>query len=153
MPRELLEFSALTTQEVLELSENDTLLCILPIHKTGGFMQLIRALNVPCALHLVQPTSKLDELFGSVDPKKNVTTSITPFQLENLHELDLLENFKHVLIGGGPLREEQIQGLSQLKHVTCWQTYGMTETASHVALQKIGSDPVFKPLPGFRGPQ
>ncbi len=57
-----------------------------------------------------------------------------------------------IIIGGSSipvLLESQLQGL----HTSCWHTYGMTETLSHIALRPLNGEnrsDWFTPLPGIQ---
>ncbi len=50
LTRKLLIWSAKTTQNILG-HETHQIMCCLPVNKTGGFMQLIRALVWDCEIH------------------------------------------------------------------------------------------------------
>jgi O-succinylbenzoic acid--CoA ligase len=54
------------------------------------------------------------------------------------------------LVGGAPVSEELIQKLKD-KKITVFQSYGMTETISHVAIRKIGfeTEEYYQALPGI----
>lgn len=51
--------------------------------------------------------------------------------------VEKLKSIKTILVGGAPVSEELIQKLKD-KKITVFQSYGMTETISHVAIRKIG---------------
>ena len=57
LDRSLLQWSAMGTKSALNLGDDISILCCLPIEKTGGFMQLIRALVLDCPIHFVKPTN------------------------------------------------------------------------------------------------
>ena len=52
-----------------------------------------------------------------------------------------------LIIGGGKV-DDELKSMLLNTGVKCYSTYGMTETASHVAIKKIGEDDVFESLPG-----
>jgi O-succinylbenzoic acid--CoA ligase len=54
------------------------------------------------------------------------------------------------LVGGAPVSEELIHKLKD-KKITVFQSYGMTETISHVAIRKIGfeTEEYYEALPGI----
>lgn len=75
---------------------------------------------------------------------------VVPAQMRDILDLrDTLPDIGVILIGGSPIN-------TQLRHeiassgLNCWETYGMTETASHVALRPV-TEPQewFVPLPGI----
>ena len=140
LDRSLLQWSAMGTKNALNLGDDISILCCLPIAKTGGFMQLIRALVWDCPIHFVKPTN---------DPSIHLNnshyalTSLTPTQLEYILTTDFAPSSSiTILVGGAPIspRLEEKLSTSELRFI---ETYGMTETASHIALREIGKDAMF----------
>lgn len=152
LSRALLTWSAESTKEALKLGDkSQNLLCCLPVTKTGGFMQLIRALHFGWHIHFENPAANPLEKLLSESAYSQV--SFTPMQLENVlsNNRDSLAQFKHILIGGAAISEElhsKIMAYVTENETHFWETYGMTETASHIALRKISIDRLFKPQPG-----
>jgi len=148
LSREMLQWSAEHTYAALEL-KNEHILCCLPINKTGGFMQLIRALVWDCPIYFsapaVNPLAELPHLDFTI-------TSLTPHQVNSCiaDSADQLTCFQNILIGGAPLAEKQAATLLQVApNTSFWETYGMTETASHIALKNLkNKNPYFTPMQG-----
>ena len=117
------------------------LLCIHP-QFIGGAMQIVRAFVNQGQLDVLTPQRILD-----LDHTKYDLVSMVPLQLNKLYK-DLkshLNNFNHLLIGGAmldPQLEEKIAA-DPLIIANIYTTYGMTETASHIAVKRLGS-PIFK---------
>jgi O-succinylbenzoic acid--CoA ligase len=93
-------------------------------------MMLIRAMILGLSLDLVQPTA---------DPMKDVISSydfvaMTPMQAHN--SLGRLHQIKTLIIGGAPIYPELNEKLVAL-HNNCFETYGMTETITHIAASKL----------------
>lgn len=134
LERKLLEWHCENFAPLLRTSEYP-LLCPLPINKTGGFMQLIRALYFHKNIFLATPKIHLsipdDTLFS--------LTSFSPAQIKHLLEnhSKKINQFQQILIGGAPLGTTLTQKLKSLEKVTIYETYGMTETASNIALKNI----------------
>lgn len=160
LKRELLIWSAESTKRALDESSSlgkiddgeESILCCIPVTKTGGFMQLIRALHFGWHIHFINPSSHpLESLAGKHHSFDQV--SLTPLQLENIlksHRTEL-DEFIHVLIGGAAISSELLNKISAFNEnatTQFWETYGMTETASHIALKKIGEDEHFVPQTG-----
>jgi O-succinylbenzoic acid--CoA ligase len=84
-------------------------------------------------------------------------TALVPLQLqailtESPEKLKLLDQMKGILVGGAPINPELSQQIKGLK-VPVYHTYGMTETASHVALKRLnGPEPdlYFKAAPAVQ---
>ena len=94
------------------------------------------------------PTTELADYESFFD-----LSSFTPTQLSQVLISDdaLLSAQTAILIGGSalsPALEAEIITFSDETITPFWETYGMTETASHIALKRIGTDSYFKPQPG-----
>lgn len=122
--------SALMTGAHFELEHGTEALCCLPLSYIAGKMMMVRALTLGWEIDLVKPSSK---------PLKKVEkrydfTAMTPLQvtksLKNIHKT------RTVLIGGAAIRTKLIEDL-QHKHTRAYHSYGMTETASHVAIKQL----------------
>ena len=146
LTRKLLIWSARTTQKIFD-HEIHKIMCCLPVNKTGGFMQLIRALVWDCEIHFYKPSNNPLEVLEN----HNFTTiSLTPTQFKSSFDnsFEQLNKFKYILIGGAPLSNPSVF-IDRLKHPQILYTYGMTETASHIAMQNLSKNETsLKPLPG-----
>lgn len=149
--RELLEWSNRASAARLGIQGKQHLLCCLPVQKAGGAMQLVRAYLNKWEITIIPPSANP---FISIGEDHMVTVvSITPFQLgrilEQGHSTKVLSGFDIVLIGGGMMAHGDFERLNALPGSTRFiQTYGMTETAGHVALADIRDKGVFSPLEG-----
>lgn len=75
---------------------------------------------------------------------------VVPSQMRHiLQNMDTLHETGAILIGGSPIPDDLRIQIAQSR-LQCWETYGMTETASHVAIRRV-SEPQqpFEPLPGI----
>jgi O-succinylbenzoic acid--CoA ligase len=126
--------------------ETKALLCLSP-DTIGGKMMLVRALVGNYSLLITNP---------SLDPFENVHEQIdfvalVPAQLahilQNPSSLSKLKKVQHILIGGAEIPVELSEQLRS-NELIAYQSYGMTETISHVALRKIGQDSEYHALPG-----
>jgi O-succinylbenzoic acid--CoA ligase len=136
----LLKWSCEQTKFSLGL-KTERIYCCLPVRKTAGFMQLLRALCFGWEIHFAEPSSKP---FEKLDENHNFTlTSLSPLQLYNsLGYTDKqIARFKNILVGGGVI-SQKLQKMINKFHksvdtVQIYETYGMTETASHIALRNL----------------
>ncbi|MBT4826609.1 MAG: AMP-binding protein [Flavobacteriaceae bacterium] len=122
--------SAIRTGDFFNVEIGDTALHCLPADFIAGKMMLIRAMILGLSLDLVQPTA---------DPMKDVISSydfvaMTPMQAHN--SLGRLHQIKTLIIGGAPIYPELNEKLVAL-HNNCFETYGMTETITHIAASKL----------------
>jgi O-succinylbenzoic acid--CoA ligase len=137
LSRKILTYSALETLRYLKIRSGSALLCISPKF-VGGTMVIIRALVGKLHLEIMPASSD----FTPVD-KHYTLTSMVPLQIENIlaNYPEKLNQFDHILIGGAPLDPMSEERLLKLKPESkIYVTFGMTETASHVAIRPIGKD-------------
>lgn len=156
LDRKQMIWSAETTAKACMLGDDEREFCCLPISKVGGLMQVIRSVIFGRDLKVVDPVA---------DPMKKLEynhdftlTSLTPYQFYHISldeiSLDKLARFKVVLIGGGPISvdlEEKIRAFQKWVDTEFYHTYGMTETASHIALRKILYDGGSNRFEAFEG--
>ncbi len=150
--REQLKASANLTAKVLGLQKNDTALVCLDTRYIAGIMMMVRSFEVGMNMIIVEPASnpleKIEE--GTcID-----FTALVPLQLETIirsSDSNKLNQIKIALIGGAALNRKTVKDIAEIK-CSFYATYGMTETISHIALQKLnGKDAqdYFEVLPGI----
>jgi len=140
--------SATATQSFFNTNENTSLLCCLDPSYIAGKMMLVRAMVWNSPIYITEPKS--NPLLGMIDIPDFV--AMVPLQVEaciqNKTSLEKLREIKQLIIGGAPvssiLKDKLIENSIQ-----AYQTYGMTETVSHIALAKIELGELrYKVLPG-----
>ncbi|KMQ67216.1 AMP-dependent synthetase [Chryseobacterium sp. FH2] len=128
--------SAKMTCDFLGLKESNTALICLPIEYISGKMMVVRSIQRKLKLIITEP---------SLRPLENVETEIdfcamTPLQVEN--SLEKLHLIKNLIIGGAAVSEslkrqiDKTNSQSQ-KGNRIFETYGMSETLSHIGLKQI----------------
>lgn len=144
--RAAMEASARSTGNWLNLKANDLALACLPVQYIAGAMVMVRAMVLDLRVCLVEPS--VNPLQG-LAPISMQLASFVPNQWHAILEspMDLSTFFsgaKGILLGGAALSEElKIQSLGLPYPI--YETYGMTETVSHVAFRSLG-DTYFKVL-------
>ena len=143
--------SALATAKFLDLPPGTTALCCLSAGNIAGKMMLVRAMVMGWDLYLVAPSSTpLAGLNRSFD-----FGAMVPLQLRN--SMAQLEQLKTIIVGGAAFPADLEERLGDIR-TAIYETYGMTETASHVAMRRIRTrtvradnieDEVFSGLPGI----
>lgn len=122
------------------------LLCMSPEY-IAGKMMLVRALIMGWELDVVAPNSA---------PLKHVSkkyrfSAMVPLQARN--SLDKLHLINTLIIGGGKISQQLRQSL-QTAGSNIFETYGMTETITHIAIKPVligkkgRKTALFKTLPG-----
>lgn len=139
--------SAKASIKALHLNEHTSALVCLPLTSVGGLMQLARAKVAGYELWIDLPTSRPLEHFSySIN-----FIALVPTQLSESLKCDCqrLKNIDKILIGGAPLETTLIHSCLE-QNIQLIQSYGMTETLSHVALRTINS-PVLQPFEALEG--
>ena len=136
LKKDFVAASALRTIRFFNLHEGDRILHCLPSRYIAGKLMTVRALIGKLDLQLVDPASDFTKLSNDRPIKfaAMVINQVTKY-------LALPEqNIENLLIGGSAIPkplEEQLQQIS----TSCYSSYAMTETATHIALRKLnGSD-------------
>jgi O-succinylbenzoic acid--CoA ligase len=140
--KQAMVLSALATANFFNLQPGDKALHCLPTRYVAGKMMLVRAFIIGLELDLLPPSSALEELYKD---KKYDFVALVPLQAEQ--NIDKLEQFKKIIIGGQPisnLLSEQLQNLN----AEIFETYGMTETITHIAAKRVGAE-YFTVLPNI----
>ena len=105
------------------------LLC-LSAQYIAGKMMLVRAMTLGWDLHVVAPSKDaLTEYDNDYD-----FVAMVPYQV--WHSLPALGKVKKLIIGGGHVPPGLEEALQQVD-TEAFSTYGMTETATHIAVRRI----------------
>lgn len=124
--------SALATGDFFGLEAGNTILNCLPVKYVAGKMMFIRAFILGLEMDFVAPSSHPLELIE----KQYDFTAMVPLQAEN--SIDKLHLFKKIIIGGAKVSKELEKKLKPIK-ASIYETFGMTETISHIAARKLGA--------------
>jgi len=151
--REQLNASAKATIELFHLHEGDKALLALPVKHIGGRMMIVRSVLAKLKLTYVPVSS--NPLSHITAKGKFDFAAFTPMQFANILN-DVVtqkktESISTVILGGGEISNSLHSKIEKLK-LSVFHTYGMTETASHVAVKKLnGADASekFNGLPGI----
>lgn len=132
--------SAIATGDFFNINSKDKALHCLPCQFIAGKMMFVRALILGLELDLVNPQ-------GKFELKKNYDfAAMVPLQVEN--NFIELTKIKKLIIGGAPPSSQLLYELKQLENISVYETYGMTETITHIAAKNI-HDEYFKVLPNI----
>ena len=135
--------SAKATAKSLKLKESSTALLCLPAQYIGGKMMLVRAMVLGLNIDLVPPSSTpLEHVYKRYD-----FCAMTPFQLDN--SIARLHLVKKLIVGGGTI-SSHLAKLVQGVNTKIYETYGMTETCSHVAIRRVNPKKEKKDAKAFK---
>lgn len=124
--------SALNTGKYLELKPDDKALLCLPGEYIAGKMMIIRSFVLKLNLIWQKPSS-----IPIIDQNYDFS-AMTPMQLQKVIDSDKskIERINKLIIGGAPINDVILNLIRDLR-TSMFETYGMTETASHIALKAL----------------
>lgn len=138
LTRSQMKAGARMTRQALGLEEGNTALVCLNVAYIAGTMMLVRGMEIGMTLYIVPPSSQPFESLP--DHLKIDFAAFVPLQVQTLLESEnqrrRLEALKVILVGGAAIGASLLAGIRTL-NVPIFSTYGMTETVSHVALQRL----------------
>ena len=124
--------SARATGIFFGLRPKDRALLCLSAQYIAGKMMLVRAMVLGLHLDYVEPGSK--PLQGIRD--RYTFAAMVPLQLEN--SLEKIDQVKTLIVGGAAFPVHLKERLGE-KTTAIYETYGMTETITHIAVRKINN--------------
>jgi len=125
--------SALATGAYFNLLPEQKALLCLPCTGIAGKMMLVRAMVLGLQLDDVEPSST-----PLADTNKTYDfVAMVPLQVQN--SLNDLSRVKKLIIGGAPVDSGLCSQLAKLQ-VEAYETYGMTETITHIAVKRIAEE-------------
>ncbi len=152
LTRQQLAASARRTGDYFDLGPGERALVGLNCEFIGGKMMLVRGLERNMHLTIVEPVA---------DPFERVAAdaafdfaAFVPLQLRAMlaaGRADRLNQMQAVLVGSAGVEPGLLAAIAQLT-VPVYLTYGMTETASHVALRRLNGPQAtlhYRMLPGL----
>lgn len=147
--RSQMEASALATQAFFKIKLGTEILVCLNTQMIGGKMMLVRGINWDADIYLTKP--EMNPLKNFDKARKFDFCAMVPLQVEaclaDKNDHKKLSNIKILLIGGAPSSADLIDRIMQ-SEINAYQTYGMTETVSHIAIAKIERrELVYRTLP------
>ncbi|TDB67050.1 AMP-binding protein [Arundinibacter roseus] len=138
--RNQLAVSARMTATALDLPGGSRCLICLNVEYIAGLMMVVRSLVMDWEMTFVEPSSNpllIPELSKPFD-----FLALVPLQLSaicgNETSRARLEACGKVLVGGAPVSQTLLTETRKLS-VPVYQSYGMTETVSHVALRRLNA--------------
>ena len=121
--------SAKATGLFFNLQPKNTALLCLSANYIAGKMMLVRAITLGLNLDTIDPTST------PLSSKKYNFIAMVPMQVEkSLSKLHLVDK---LLIGGTKVSYTLSESILK-SNCNAFESYGMTETISHIAIKKIG---------------
>ena len=134
--------SAIATGAFFDLHYSNKILNCLPMKYVAGKMMFVRSFVLGLEMDFVPPSlHPLKKLEGYYD-----FSAMVPLQAQNsLTDLHLI---KKLIVGGAKINAKLEKQLLKLKKTECYETFGMTETVSHIAAKKVG-EKAFRLMPNI----
>lgn len=133
LSKEAMIHSALATGEFFGLNPSDSALLCLPTRYIAGKMMFVRAVVLGLELDYVnpcrEPLKNTDKVYDFV--------AMVPLQVQ--HSITQIEQCKKLIVGGAKLNDD-VKTLLKNMLIEVYETYGMTETITHIAAKKIEED-------------
>ena len=126
--------SSKATSKRFDLEPGSHVLNCLGMETIAGKMMLVRAMVSGWKIDCIEPTANPLEYFR--EPLD--LTAMVPLQLQN--SLDKIQNVSKIIVGGAPMPSGLLASLPK-SGTEIYESYGMTETASHIALRKLQAVP------------
>jgi len=137
LQKEFVAESARRTLQFFALKKTDRILHCLPMQYIAGKLMVVRALLGELDLYLTEPSTD----FAFLKNKKFRFAAMVPNQVAKILKAEaapgeLLNKIEQLLLGGSSIPASLEMALQNVS-THCWSGYGMTETATHIALRKI----------------
>lgn len=134
LSKRLVRESALRSIRHFGLGPDTSLHLCLSADYIAGKMVIVRALESGAPLSWEPPSQT--PLAKMPATGRIHLLSVVGAQIFGLPKTEDTRLITHLLVGGAPMTEAQAEdALTRAEHV--WESYGMTETASHIALREI----------------
>lgn len=150
LSKDLMKESALRTINFFGITHNSLLYNCVSAQFIGGLMMQVRS-EISGATIINEPASNRPKINSNKTIK---LLSVVPSQMLHIisekRNYDNIPEIENILIGGSPINHYLRNEISELG-IDAWESYGMTETASHIALRKVGcNEKPFSLLPGIK---
>lgn len=137
LTRVQMQASVKITQNALGLSSENTALICLNTNYIAGTMMLARCLEIGMKAVIVEPSS--NPLKSLPDDISIDFAAFVPLQIKTIIDegyAEQLNKIKKIIVGGAAIEQRLLTDIQKLQS-DIYSTYGMTETVSHIALQKL----------------
>ena len=124
--------SAINTADFFDLEAGHSALHCLPANYIAGKMMLVRAIAIGLEIDLTEPSAS--PIFDY--DKTYDFSAMVPLQLSQM--VDYVDNIKNILVGSAVV-SNKLKARIQKCEGNIFETYGMTETCTHVAARRLNN--------------
>jgi len=139
LPKTTMQRSASRTIDFFGLQEGSRILLSLPCRFIAGKMMVVRAIIGQMDLIIVDPSTDFDLLTDETFDLGAMVPNQVFKLLESSSGKLKIENIRNLLVGGSSVPANLEKQISQLANRVV-STYGMTETASHIAIRELSGE-------------
>lgn len=147
LPKIQMAASARRTIEYFGITDKSNLHSCISPDFIGGKMVYIRSILSGASFSYEKPSNRPFENYSG--PPVSLV-SVVPSQLSHiLHHISEMPPIEAILVGGSPMHDSLRRKASE-SPIPVYESYGMTETASHIALRRVEiPQKPFTPLEGI----
>jgi o-succinylbenzoate---CoA ligase len=129
--------SAIRSNTFFELKPFNNVLLCLPVKYIAGLLMVIRAFEGKMNLLTISPQNiVLNSLDGPIN-----FAALVPIQVDKLISKPLkISKIEKIIIGGAPVSKSLSKLIVKNYKGKAYETYGMTETITHIAIKEINSN-------------
>lgn len=125
--------SVYMTKDYFNLKSGYSAISFLPMNFIAGKMMLVRAMVIGLNLQLNKATSNPSDFID----RNYFFSAMTPMQASN--SINKLKHIDNLILGGSNVSDSlSSKILSNID--TYYETYGMTETATHIAIKRVSKN-------------
>ena len=136
LSKKALVVSAQNSIDFFKLKPRESAILCMSVDFIAGKMMIVRAMIAGLEIRVLPVSAKLS---GHIESSEFI--ALFPKQLRGLLEtkegLKALKETKNILVGGAKISPE-IEGTLHANKISIYQSFGMTETATHIALKRSG---------------
>lgn len=138
IPKEQMLRSAARTNAFFGIDGSSHLYSAISPDFIGGKMMLVRSLEAGCSFGYEPPTNT--PLSNYRGPEISLVSVVPSQMLHILDNLDAIPPVRAFLVGGAPVSNALRQRIADAG-INVYESYGMTETSSHIAVRRVGTEP------------
>ena len=145
LDKQLVSRSARRTIDFFGINSSSTLHSCINFNFIGGKMMIVRACIADCRLTFETPSN---QALAAASGRKDLV-SVVPSQMAGSLQRHRMPDVANYLIGGSAIDPILRRHIAEAP-ITAWESYGMTETASHIAIRRVTAEETpFVPLSGI----
>ncbi len=129
-----------------QVSESETMMCVLPLHHVNGIVVTLMTPLYGGTTIVLNQKFHPDRFFERISAERVAITSVVPTMLQILlhARLDMaaykMQNFRHVICGAGPLTVELASRFEQTFKIPIVHGYGLSETTCYSCFLPVDLD-------------